>query len=69
MMLDTYARISGQLVNYDKSAVCVSPSFSRDEGLNFAAVMGMKLVECHEKYLGLPCFSGRKKKTIFCGYS
>ncbi|TXG59086.1 hypothetical protein EZV62_016915 [Acer yangbiense] len=29
------------------------------------AILGIGVVECHEKYLGLPCFTGRKKKDVF----
>ncbi|KAK3188605.1 hypothetical protein Dsin_028166 [Dipteronia sinensis] len=64
-LLDSYTQLSGQLINYEKSAVCVSPSFSSVKGYGFAAIVGMKLVECHEKYLGLPCFTGRSKRKLF----
>ncbi|KAL5554428.1 hypothetical protein UlMin_041829 [Ulmus minor] len=30
-----------------------------------AALLGVPRVRCHEKYLGLPCFSGRNKQGLF----
>ncbi|KAK0572934.1 hypothetical protein LWI29_000634 [Acer saccharum] len=57
-MLHSYAIASGQIINFDKSAFCVSPSVSSSECAILVASMGIKLVHCHESYLGLPCFSG-----------
>ncbi|KAK3232258.1 hypothetical protein Dsin_004139 [Dipteronia sinensis] len=56
----------GQMVNFDKSALCVSPSFSNVEGARLASIIRVSLVDCHERYLGLPCFSSRKQTE---GYS
>lgn len=64
-VLDIYALASEQLVNFDKSAICVSPSMPVEEGNRLATIVGMKLIDCHEKYLGLPCFSGRSKRKLF----
>jgi hypothetical protein len=64
-VLDKYARASGQVVNFSKSAVCVSPSLSVTEGERLARLVGVRLVICHERYLGLPCFSGRSKRKLF----
>ncbi|KAK2661510.1 hypothetical protein Ddye_000084 [Dipteronia dyeriana] len=51
-VLDSYEKSSGQVINYNKSAMCVSPSVSISEGRRLAALVGVNLVECHEKYLG-----------------
>ncbi|KAK3198138.1 hypothetical protein Dsin_021553 [Dipteronia sinensis] len=64
-ILETYARASCQLINFSKSAVCVSPSMSIVESERIASMIGVKLVDCHENYLGLPCFSGRSKRKLF----
>ncbi|KAK2665571.1 hypothetical protein Ddye_004145 [Dipteronia dyeriana] len=64
-VLETYSIASGQLVNYGKLVVCFSASISAREGDRLAAIMGVNRVECHEKYLGLPCFSSRYKQKIF----
>ncbi|KAK2638217.1 hypothetical protein Ddye_026012 [Dipteronia dyeriana] len=29
------------------------------------AIVGLRLVDCHERYLGLPCFMGRSKRELF----
>ncbi|KAK3192991.1 hypothetical protein Dsin_024301 [Dipteronia sinensis] len=57
-LLHVYATASGQVINFNKSVMCVSPSYSASVGERLASVMGIKLVDCHENYLGLPCFTG-----------
>ncbi|KAK2662525.1 hypothetical protein Ddye_001099 [Dipteronia dyeriana] len=64
-ILDTYAKASGQIINFDKSAMCVNPSLSPSECAQLSGIFGIKIVDCHEKYLGLPCFTGRMKKDLF----
>ncbi|KAK3225459.1 hypothetical protein Dsin_005321 [Dipteronia sinensis] len=64
-LLTTYEKASEQVNNYNKSALCVCPSLSTSEGERLAALIGVNLVECHEKYLGLPCFTGRSKRAVF----
>ncbi|KAK3188705.1 hypothetical protein Dsin_028266 [Dipteronia sinensis] len=66
-ILDTYARASGQVINFAKSAMCVSPSVSSQECTRLAAFIGIGVVDCHESYLGLPCLAVRRKKEIFSG--
>ncbi|KAK3218543.1 hypothetical protein Dsin_012513 [Dipteronia sinensis] len=64
-LLMRYEKASGQVVNYNKSAMCVSPSIPLFEGKRLAALIGVKIVDCHEKYLGLPCVTRRSKRKIF----
>ncbi|KAK3193675.1 hypothetical protein Dsin_024985 [Dipteronia sinensis] len=66
-ILEEYAAASGQVVNFSKSALCVSPAVERSEceRERLAAIVGIQVVECHEKYLGLPCISGRHKHKMF----
>ncbi|KAK3218733.1 hypothetical protein Dsin_012703 [Dipteronia sinensis] len=66
-ILDTYARASGQVINFAKLAMCVSPSVSSHECTRLAAFIGIGVVDCHESYLGLPCLAGMRKKEIFSG--
>ncbi|KAK0583096.1 hypothetical protein LWI29_033303 [Acer saccharum] len=68
-ILDVYARASGQLINYEKSTICFSPSISSFDCDQLAEIFGIKSVDCHEKYLGLPCFIGCKKKDLFSDIS
>ncbi|KAL5834934.1 hypothetical protein ACOSQ3_014525 [Xanthoceras sorbifolium] len=35
------------------------------EGFSFARILGVQMVGCHTKYLGLPRFVNRNKKHIF----
>ncbi|KAK2657148.1 hypothetical protein Ddye_010200 [Dipteronia dyeriana] len=64
-ILDVYALALGQIINFDKPAMCVSPSIPSQECDQLAAIIGVGVVDCHEIYLGLPCFTRRKKKEIF----
>ncbi|KAK3225210.1 hypothetical protein Dsin_005072 [Dipteronia sinensis] len=64
-VLERYAKASRQIINFSKSAMCVSPSILAREGEQLAALIGVNLVTCHEKYLGLPCFTGRSKRVVF----
>ncbi|KAK3230765.1 hypothetical protein Dsin_002646 [Dipteronia sinensis] len=64
-ILAVYGRATGQAINFAKSAMCISLSFSVLEGQTLASRVGIKLVECHENYMGLPCFTGRSKRKIF----
>ncbi|KAK3223102.1 hypothetical protein Dsin_010127 [Dipteronia sinensis] len=45
--------------------MCVSKAIRRSERRWLADIVGIRLVDFHERYLGLPCFTGRKKKHLF----
>ncbi|KAK3211638.1 hypothetical protein Dsin_016344 [Dipteronia sinensis] len=64
-LLKVYAMASGQVINFNKSAICISPSFSVSNSERLSSVVGIKLVECQENYMGLPCFTGRNKRKLF----
>ncbi|KAK2652350.1 hypothetical protein Ddye_012206 [Dipteronia dyeriana] len=53
------------LKSSSKSAICVSPSVGMEESRKLADMVGMKLVDCHERYLDLPCFSNKSKRKLF----
>ncbi|KAK2643423.1 hypothetical protein Ddye_025186 [Dipteronia dyeriana] len=49
----------------DKSALCVSSSYSDADGDRLTSLLGIRKVDFHEMYIGLPCFFGRSKKRLF----
>ncbi|KAK3205547.1 hypothetical protein Dsin_019593 [Dipteronia sinensis] len=64
-IIEDYSKASGQLVNFCKSAVCMSKTISSGEGKRLADIIGVQRVWCHERYLGLPSFGGRNKRALF----
>ncbi|KAL5562617.1 hypothetical protein UlMin_032364 [Ulmus minor] len=64
-VLNIYEAASGQAVNLSKSAVCFGPNLPEADAVNLTACLGVPRVRFHEKYLGLPCYSGKNKQGIF----
>ncbi|XP_062014504.1 uncharacterized protein LOC133731044 [Rosa rugosa] len=64
-VLEIYGRASGQLVNFNKSSIVFSKNVSVFVQEEVASLLGMEVVESHEKYLGLPTYVGRKKTATF----
>lgn len=64
-ILKTKVKASNQLINYNKSSLCGSRPVPKSEGIRLANIVGMQFVDYHEKYLGLPSFTGRDKKKLF----
>ncbi|KAK2648336.1 hypothetical protein Ddye_015825 [Dipteronia dyeriana] len=56
---------SGQVVNFSESALYVSQSVTQKVGARLAKIVGVGLVRCHERYLGLPSFAGINKRQLF----
>ncbi|KAL5820908.1 hypothetical protein ACOSQ3_022790 [Xanthoceras sorbifolium] len=44
---------------------CSSKQVSKLEAHQLAYILGVQLVGCHEKYLGLPSFTGKNKGRLF----
>ncbi|CAL1410909.1 unnamed protein product [Linum trigynum] len=66
-ILNLYELESGQQVNLVKSELSFSPNIEANTRNELAGILGMKGVEFHEKYLGLPTRVGRGKRAAF-GY-
>uniref|UniRef100_A0A803QCV6 CCHC-type domain-containing protein n=1 Tax=Cannabis sativa TaxID=3483 RepID=A0A803QCV6_CANSA len=64
-ILDNYSKLSGQRINLEKSELCVGKKITYETGLSLAAVLEVKLVECHTKYLGMPASIVKRKKEVF----
>ncbi|KMS98119.1 hypothetical protein BVRB_4g095640 [Beta vulgaris subsp. vulgaris] len=64
-ILSTYERASGQKINFDKSEVSFSKHVDTNRRVAIRSLFGVREVEKHEKYLGLPTVIGRSKKVIF----
>ncbi|KAL5539433.1 hypothetical protein UlMin_045908 [Ulmus minor] len=65
--LDYYSKASGQLVNFEKSALSFSPNTSAYVREEICSLFGISQVAGHDMYLGLPTFSMRNKRIQF-GY-
>ncbi|KAL5577919.1 hypothetical protein UlMin_019618 [Ulmus minor] len=63
--LTSYAKASGQLINFDKSALSFSPNTRSNDKITICLVFGVNQVQSHELYLGLPTFSMKNKRIQF----
>ncbi|KAM7502895.1 hypothetical protein LguiB_001799 [Lonicera macranthoides] len=64
-ILDTYSAASGQVINYQKSAVVFSRNAPQQIQDQLLAILEVAVVQSHDKYLGLPSVMGRTKKAVF----
>lgn len=64
-ILETYEEVTRQQVNFHKSAITFSPNTPEDLMFKIADYLGIPVVECHERYLGLPTLAGRGKRVLF----
>ena len=64
-VLRTYEAVSGQAVNFVKSCVSFSPNITSYDKQLLANCLGMRRVEFHDKYLGLPVIIRKSKKETF----
>ncbi|KAL6185445.1 hypothetical protein ACLB2K_041578 [Fragaria x ananassa] len=60
-----YERALGQKISVEKSAVSFSPRTTRVVKESCSIALDMKIVPCHESYLGLPLVTERNKKKVF----
>lgn len=66
-IFEIYEKASGQKINTDKSAMYFSPRKLRSAQEVCSIVLDMKVVLCHEWYLGLPTVASKDKKKMFGG--
>ncbi|CAL8082381.1 unnamed protein product [Prunus armeniaca] len=63
-LFQIYEEVSGQQINYSKSAFSLSPNATRAD-FDIAGALNVPVVQCHEKYLGLPTIAGKGRKQLF----
>ncbi|XP_073309898.1 uncharacterized protein [Primulina huaijiensis] len=63
--LVTYAKASGQLINFEKSSLSFSPNTNEQLAENIKSALAVPVVHAHSVYLGLPAISLRSKKLQF----
>lgn len=66
-IIQSYERVSGQRINFEKTEITVSSNISNDRRRELSGRLGLKEVEHHVKYLGLPTLIGRSKRQVFAG--
>ncbi|CAM8905567.1 unnamed protein product [Rhodiola kirilowii] len=64
-ILQQYEAVAGQRVNLSKSEVVCSTNVVEDFRAQITGGMGMKLVEAHTAYLGLPIIFSNQKTSLF----
>lgn len=64
-LLDTYAKASGQVINFEKSSMSFSRGVHQAVKNDITSILGVQVVEQHEKYLGMPAVVGKSKQHIF----
>ncbi|KAL6195493.1 hypothetical protein ACLB2K_031112 [Fragaria x ananassa] len=62
-----YESAAGQKINFQKSVIAFGPGISDQNKAELSQMLGVPIVECHERYLGLPTMAGRSKKSLFRG--
>lgn len=64
-ILEDYYLASGQLINFDKSATFFSKGTCCMRCRELTKILGVKLMDSNEKYLGNPIINNRSKNTNF----
>lgn len=57
--------VYGQNINLSKSSLYFSPNTPRDQRENLSRILGMRVVENFDNYLGLPFSVGKNKTNVF----
>lgn len=64
-LLNSYALMSGQAVNYQKSGIFFSSNIRRDKQQSIQDILEVHTDLRNDKYLGLPSLVGRSRKAVF----
>ncbi|KAL0412873.1 UNVERIFIED_CONTAM: hypothetical protein Sradi_1489000 [Sesamum radiatum] len=64
-VLEQLEAASGLTVNLEKSSMAFSKNTVLEGRGELAAILGVQIVEKHNKYLGLPTNVGRLKRAVF----
>lgn len=64
-ILDSYAVVSGQVINFDKSSMTFSSGIQEGLKNQIAQTLGVQVVDQYDKYLGMPAVVGKSKQQIF----
>lgn len=65
--LRLYELSSGQKVNFEKTDISFSRGVPVDRRHHISSLLGVREVDIHARYLGLPTVVGRSKKVITKG--
>lgn len=66
-VLGVYERASGQMVSFEKTKVSFSKGVGVARRAHIAVVLGVQIMDIHDRYIGLPTVVGRSKKVITKG--
>ncbi|KAK4388291.1 hypothetical protein Sango_2435700 [Sesamum angolense] len=66
-LLSKYEAASSQKVNLEKLSMVLSRNVEQFDRVLYAEALGVKVIEKHDKYLGLPAVGGRSKREMFDG--
>lgn len=64
-IFEIYERASGQKINLKKSTICFSSFTPPKMQAQIQCLLGVPVVPCHERYLGLPTCVEHAKKKLF----
>ncbi|VVA39307.1 PREDICTED: reverse mRNAase [Prunus dulcis] len=65
LLLRVYKRVSSQKINFVKFAASFSPKTDPIMKCLISSMLGVRIVDCHTRYLGLPTITGRSKHRLF----
>lgn len=64
-ILERYARVSGQMINLEKSSMTFSPRIKAEKKEQITQILGVQVVEKLDRFLGMPSVIGKSKQQIF----